>query len=125
MRLRTVFLCLSATFLLAGLGFAKDKADAFTLKYEGGSAALKQDKAVKAVLAGNEIAFVQHGRRLSVPVESIRLITFATDTRRRFGSAALGVVPFVHLGEVSERYVGLTWTGANGGEAGQIVVKMS
>jgi len=113
MRFWTVILYSSAAFLLSIPGFgreAKQAGFAYPLQYEGGNLPLKQNNAVTAVVAGNEVIFVQHGHRFVVPVQNINEISYATDVHRRFGAAVLRLVPLVDLDKVEDRYVGVTWT---------------
>src|SRR3954469_2478244 len=104
MMLRLLILCISAGLLLPISGFCgevKGSAAAWPVKYAGGSVGLKQDT-VKAVVENDQITFVQHGRRISVPVQSITEISCATDVHRRFGAAVVDVLPFVRLSGRSE-----------------------
>jgi len=64
-----------------------------TIKYPHNTQPLKQNNAVNAVVAGNEVIFVQHGQRFVVPVENINEISCAADVRRRFGAAVLRPAP--------------------------------
>lgn len=101
-----------AVFILAvssAYGRSKNSGPSFPAHYAGGSVALKQNRVVKAVVGGNEVIFVQHERRVSVPVQSISEISCAEDVHRRFGAAVLGRVPLVYLGKVQTHYVGLSW----------------
>jgi hypothetical protein len=103
-------------FLLSIPGFggsATQAGTAYPLQYQGGGLPLKQNNAVKAVVAGNEVIFVQHGQRFVVPVENIDEISCSTDVHRRFGAAVLRLVPLVDLDKVEDHYVGLTWTDNN------------
>ena len=106
-----LLISISIVFLLSNAVSAGTRrpATAFPAHYEGGSAALKQNHTVKAVVAGDALVFVQHGRRISVPVQSIDQISCATDVRRRFGATVLGLVPLVDLDKVETHYVALAW----------------
>jgi hypothetical protein len=81
----------------------------YPLTYEGGSLPLSRDK-VKAALGQDEVIFVQNRRRISVPAKDITRISCRSEVRRRFGATVLDVVPWLRLGEVENRYVGVTWT---------------
>lgn len=76
--------------------------------YEGGSLPLDHSK-VKATLGADGVILVQRGRRISVPARSITEIACGTGVHRRMGAAVLDVVPYMHLGETKEHYVGVTW----------------
>jgi hypothetical protein len=113
MRFWTLVLHSSVAFLLSIPGFggeAKPIGTAYPAQYQGGSLPLKQNNAVKAVVAGNEVVLVQHGQRFVVPVRNINEISCATDVHRRFGAAVLRLVPLMDLDKVEDRYVGVTWT---------------
>ena len=86
----------------------------YALQYEGGSVGLKQHRTLKATVANNEVVFVQHGRRLSVPVQEISEVSCATSVHRRFGAAVLGLVPRMELDKAREHYVGVTWIDETG-----------
>jgi hypothetical protein len=81
----------------------------YPLAYEGGSLALSHDK-VKAALGQDEVIFVQNKHRIGVPAKDITRISCRSEVRRRFGATVLDVVPWLRLGEVENRYVGVTWT---------------
>lgn len=113
MRVRTIILYSSMTCLLSIPGFGgeiKQAGMAYPLHYEGGNLPLKQNNAVKAFVAGNEVIFVQHGQRFVVPVENINEILCATDVHRRFGAAVLRLVPLVDLDKIENDYVSVRWT---------------
>jgi len=82
----------------------------YPAQYEGGSAALKPNHGIKALVGPHEIVFVQHGRSISIPVQSISEISCGTNVHRRFGAAVLGLVPLMDLDKVQRHYVGVTWT---------------
>ena len=110
-----VLLCLLAVLLTAGTGFASENKKpraTFPLAYEGGNLPLHHDR-VTATLAGNELLFAQHRRRISVPAGSITRISCGSEARRKFMDAVLDRVPLVHLGDAGSRYVGVTWQDAN------------
>jgi hypothetical protein len=123
-----ILLSFSITFLFstAAFGGTKKAANEYPAQYEGGSVPLKQNHSVKAVVAGNEIVFVQHGRRVSVPLQGISDISCATDVHRRFGAAVLGLVPLMDLDKVQTYYVGVTWTDkAQTGANHEVLFKLS
>jgi hypothetical protein len=82
----------------------------YPAQYEGGSASLKQNHGVKALVGTDQIVFVQHGRSISIPVQSISGISCATNVHRRFGAAVLGLVPLMDLDKTETHYVGVAWT---------------
>ena len=113
MRLWTLILWPSMAFLLSIPVFggeAKPAGTAYPLRYQGGSLPLQQNHAVNAVVAGNEVIFVQHGRRFVVPVGNINEISCAADIRRRFGASVLRLVPLMDLDKIEDHYVGVTWS---------------
>ena len=85
------------------------EAKAIPANYEGGSLAFDHSK-VTATLGAGQVILMQHGRRIAIPAGSITRIDCSTDTHRRFGAAVLGAVPYAHLGETGNRYVGVAWT---------------
>ena len=90
-------------------GEAKNAATAnYPANYEGGSLPLRHSK-VKATLGAEEVILVQGGHRIAVPAISITEIACATGVHRRLGAAVLDVVPYMHLGETENYYVGVTW----------------
>src|ERR1700688_1968089 len=108
MKLRTLILYSSTAFLLSIPGFggeSKQAGTAYPVQYEGGSLPLKQNRAVNAVVANQEVIFVQHGQRFVVPVANINEISCAADVRRRFGASVLRLVPLVDLDKVEDDYV--------------------
>jgi hypothetical protein len=127
MRFRTLILCSSMTFVLSIPGFGGSRKQAgmlYPLQYQGGSLPLRQNHAVNAVVANQEVVFVQHGHRFAVPVRNISEISCATDVRRRFGGAVLRLVPFVDLDKVEDHYVGVTWTGSTRSADGTVAVEV-
>ncbi len=116
MELRDAILAFSLSLVLssAGFGDAKSGGRVFPLTYEGGTLPLKQNHGVRAVLAGHQLMFVQHGSQFVAPVSKIRGISYATDVHRRFGAAVLGLVPVADLDRVEECYVGVSWTDDSG-----------
>lgn len=80
----------------------------FPANYAGGTLPFDRSK-VKATLGTDEVILVQHGHRIAVPASSITEIVCATGVRRRLGAAVLDVVPYMHLGESENHYVGVTW----------------
>ena len=80
----------------------------YPANYEGGTLPFDRSK-VTATLGTDEVVLVQHGRRIAVPASSITEIAFATGVRRRLGASVLDVVPYMHLGESENHYVGVTW----------------
>lgn len=127
----SLILSFSIVFLIssAAFGGTKKAGKAYPAQYEGGNVPLKQNHGIKAVVAGNEVVFVQHGRRVSVPVQSISEISCATSVRRRFGAAVLGRVPLMDLDRVQTHYVGVTWTEntwtGTGPQKGEVLFKLS
>ena len=112
MRMLPAVLCFSAALLCSRSGFAGGAQGAraeYPLTYEGGSLTLNHDK-VKAALGQDEVVFVQNKHRISVPAKDITRISCRSEVRRRFGAVVLDVVPWLRLGEVESRYVGVTWT---------------
>jgi hypothetical protein len=108
--------CAALGFALAlaqpGIVFAGEKSVAaarYPANYEGGSLPLRHSK-VKATLGTDEVILVQHGQRIAVPATDITEIACATGVHRRLGAAVLDVVPYMHLGETENHYVGVTWT---------------
>jgi hypothetical protein len=94
-------------------GFARESKNVATANYpatyEGGTLPFGHRK-VKAMLGTDQVILVQHGRRIAVPASSITDIACATGVHRRLGAAVLDVVPYMHLGESENHYVGVTWT---------------
>jgi hypothetical protein len=88
---------------LAGLAA---EAKAIPASYEGGSLAFDRSK-VTATLGAGQVILMQHGHRIAIPAGSITRIDCATDTHRRFGA-----MPYMHLGETGNHYVGVAWTNA-------------
>ena len=82
------------------------EAKAIPANYEGGSLAFDRSK-VTATLGAGQVILTQHGHRIAVPAGSITEIDYATDTHRRFGA-----MPYMHLGEIGNHYVGVAWTDA-------------
>jgi len=95
----------------------------YPASYEGGSLPLRHSK-VKATLGAGEVVLVQHGQRIAVPAARITEIACATGVRRRFGAAVLDVVPYMHLGETEDHYIGVSWIrdGDAGGTAPKVEV---
>jgi len=90
-------------------GQSKNAANAdYPANYEGGSLPLRHSK-VKATLGAEEVILMQRGFRIAVPAISITEIDCSTDVHRRMGAAVLGVVPYMHLGETENHYIGVTW----------------
>src|SRR5579863_9300070 len=115
MRNVTLVLSVSVVLMLSSTAFGDPRTGtSFPAQYEGGSLGLKQNRSVKAVVAGNEVVLVQHGRRVSVPVQNISEIACATEVHRRFGAAVLGLVPRMDLDKARAHYVGVTWTDDTG-----------
>jgi hypothetical protein len=81
----------------------------YPANYEGGTLPFGHSK-VKATLSENEVILVQHGRRIAVPASSITDIAYATGVHRRLGASVLDVVPYMHLGESQNHYIGVSWT---------------
>lgn len=128
MKTFNLVLSFSMALLVSGAAFGgtKKPAASFPAQYIGGSVSWKQNHGVRAVVAGGEVVFVQHGRQLSVPVRSISQISCATDVRRRFGAAVLGRVPLMDLDKVQTHYVGLTWTDeARPGSSHEVLFKLN
>jgi len=95
------------------------------MTYAGGSLPLNQSK-VRAALDKDEVIFMQHGRRIAVPIKNITEISCGTEVHRRLGASVLDVVPLMHLGEIENHYIGVAWTGANGSTArAQVLLKLS
>jgi hypothetical protein len=84
-------------------------AAAYPASYEGGTLPFDHSK-VKATLGADQVILVQHGHRIAVPASSITEIACATDAHRRFGAAVLGALPYMHLGESENHYIGVAWT---------------
>src|ERR1051325_4223975 len=101
------FLCFSMISLATGVGFGGQPhgGAVHSLKYEGGTLALKQDNGVKAIFGNNELILLQGAQQVSVPAEKITGIASSSVTHRRFGAAVLGVVPVVRLGSTEKHYV--------------------
>lgn len=95
-----------------GAGFARESKNAapanLPASYEGGTLPFDHSK-VKATFSAEEVILVQHGHRVAVPAGSITEIDCATGVRRRLGAAVLDVVPYMHLGESENHYIGVTW----------------
>lgn len=95
-----------------GTIFAADSKNVMAAKYpanyEGGSLPLRRSK-VNATLGADEVILVQRGHRIAVPAISITEIACATGVHRRLGAAVLDAVPYMHLGESENHYVGVTW----------------
>ncbi|HUE20122.1 MAG TPA: hypothetical protein VMQ86_00480 [Bryobacteraceae bacterium] len=124
MKTLPAFLFLSIT-LVPPAALAKKAAADYPAKYAGGSLPLDHHK-VRATLAKDEIIFMQGDQRIAVPVKSITGISCGTEVRRRLGAWALDVVPLMHLGESSDHYVGVAWSGASGNTArAQALLKLS
>lgn len=110
---------LMAGFVFATLSFGSDsraEAPVFQPRYEGGNLPLKQNHAVNVTVAGNEMVLVQHGKRFALPLETLNRISCSSQVQRRFGSAVLGLVPVLRLGNSEEHFVGVSW--ASGTQAG-------
>lgn len=123
MKLWSVFLLSIA--LLPPAALAKKAAGAYPLTYAGGSLPFDQSK-VRAALGKDEVIFMQHGQRVTVPAKNITEISCGTEVHRRLGASVLDVVPLVHWGESENHYIGVAWTGANGGTArAQVLLKLS
>ena len=104
---------LSIMLALPSVGFGggqKPSGTVYPAQYQGGTVGLKQNHAVKAVVASNAVVFIQHGEYFVVPVQNISEILCSKSIHRRFGAAVLGRVPLVDLDKVEERYVAVTWT---------------
>ena len=113
MNCRTLILYSSMACIWSLPGFggeSKQAGTAYPVQYQGGSLPLRQNHGVNAVVANQEVVFVQHGQRFVVPVESINEISCAADVRRRFGAAVLRLVPLVDLDKVESDYVSVKWT---------------
>ena len=95
------------------------KADtAYPATYAGGNLPLDHDK-VHAALGKDEVIFMQHGRRIAVPVKNITEISCGTQVHRH-------LVPLMHLGENESHYVGVAWTDAKGSLAkAQVLLKLN
>jgi hypothetical protein len=102
MKLGPVVLYFSAALL------ACQAASTFPVTYEGGTIPLRHDK-VTATIDQGTIVFLQHGRRVAVPVENVTAISYSSDVHRRFGAPVLGMVPFTQWDKAETNYVGVTW----------------
>ncbi len=115
-RLSTIFPALLGFFLAIAPAVAESKnaaAASYPASYEGGTLPLHRSK-VKATLGTDQVILVQRGHRIAVPAGSITEIACATGVHRRLGAAVLDVVPYMHLGESEEHYVGVTWLNSAG-----------
>jgi hypothetical protein len=102
MKILHVFLVFSAT-LLPAAALAQNASVAYPARYAGGSLRLNHHR-VRAALGKDEVIFMQGGRRIAVPVKNITEISFVTQNR----------------------YVGVSWTGADGNTAqAQVLLKLS
>jgi hypothetical protein len=115
--------------LLSGLipsaVFAQKTAAQYPVTYAGGSLPLPHHK-VHAAVGKDEVVFIERSQRIAIPVKSITEISYRADVRRRMGAAVLDVVPLMHLGETGNYYIGVSWSGANGGAApAQLLLKLS
>ena len=79
-----------------------DRGVEFPAQYEGGSSLLIQGK-ITAAIIGEQMAFTNGARRLTIPLQSIAALTYGTDIRQR---SLLRFVPFY---ELSKHYVAVTW----------------
>jgi len=103
-------------FLLAiaspGAGLARESKNVaaanYPANYEGGTLPFVHSK-VKATIGTDQVILIQHGHRIAVPASSITEIACATGVHHRLGAAVLDVVPYMHLGETENHYVGVTW----------------
>jgi len=79
---------------------------------------------VNATLGADEVILVQRGQRIAVPATNITEIACATGVHRRLGASVLDVVPYMHLGETENHYVGVTWmkNDGTGGTAPKVEV---
>jgi hypothetical protein len=102
---------------------SKSDAAAYPASYEGGTLEFHHSK-LKATLGADQVILVQRGRRVEVAASSITEIACATDVHHRFGGAVLGAVPYMHLGESENHYVGVSWTeaAATGGKMPKVEV---
>jgi hypothetical protein len=113
MKKSSFILLISMALMVAGSAFAgkSEKTGAkYPALYEGGTASLKPNHGVKALVGTDQIVFVQHGRQVSIPLQSISGISCATNVRRRFGASVLGLVPLMDLEKVETHYVAVSWT---------------
>ena len=108
-----------APALLPSAVLAKKAPDAYPVTYAGGSLPLHHNK-IRASLGKDEVVFMQHGQRISIPAKSITEISCRADVRRRAGAWALDVVPLMHLGESGTYYIGVSWSGTQ-----QVLLKLS
>ena len=90
MKLSAIFLYFS-TALLAASG-------AYPATYEGGSLPLNRSK-VTASFHNGAVVFVQHGQRVSIPVQNITAISCGSDVHR-----------WMPLVKTEANYIGVTWT---------------
>lgn len=124
MKLLPVFLFLSIALLPPAVR-AEKASTAYPVVYAGGTLPLNQSR-VRASIGKNEVIFMQHGYRIAVPVKNITDISCGTEVHRRLGASVLDVVPLMHLGETETHYVGVAWSGSNGGAARtQVLLKLS
>ena len=77
------------------------------------------------MVAGNEVIFVQRGRRFAVAVENINEISCATDVHRRFGATVLRLVPLLDLDQVENDYVSVRWTDESQNVERTVLFKLS
>ena len=101
---------LFSVVLLPSAALAKKVVTAYPATYAGGSLPLHQSK-VQASLEKDEVIFMQHGRRIAVPLKNITGISCGSEVHRRF--------PLMHFGGVEANYIGVSWTDA------QVLLKMS
>ncbi|MGB7760446.1 MAG: hypothetical protein WBL61_11485 [Bryobacteraceae bacterium] len=107
-------LALFLAIVSPGAVFARESKNVAKADYQGGTLPFDHSK-VKATLGADEVVLVQHGRRIAVPASSITEIDSATGVHRRLGAAVLDVVPYMHLGETENHYVGVAWRNASTG----------
>jgi hypothetical protein len=111
--------------LLPAAALAEQAGIAYPVTYAGGSLPLNHNK-IRAALGRDEVVFMQHSRRIAVPLKSITEISCGTEVHRRLGASVLDVVPLMHLGEIETYYIGVAWNGANGTASGaQVLLKLN
>src|ERR1700690_447723 len=117
MRSLPVFALLSISLLPSAMLAGKAET-AYPVTYAGGTLPLDHDKA-QATLRKDEVVFMQHSRRIAVPLKNITEISCGTEVHRRLGASVLDVVPMMHLGETENHYIGVSWPGA------QVLLKLN
>ena len=122
MRSWTALLLLSIA-ALAAAETADKPVVAYPVTYAGGSLPLDQSKA-RATLENEQVVFMQHSRRVAVPLKDITEISCGTEVHRRLGAFVLGVVPLMHWGETENHYIGVSWTNAGGPAREEVLLKV-